>query len=73
MLGKLYVCYLKDKVCLFNLKGEKFKGGENYELLKIFFIFILFLENDRFERYLGICFKCLLIFIVLCIRYWVYI
>lgn len=42
LLGKLYVCYLKDKVCLFNLKGEKFKGGENYELLKIFFIFFIF-------------------------------
>lgn len=42
LLGKLYVCYLKDKVCLFNLKGEKFKGGENYELLKIFFICFIF-------------------------------
>lgn len=27
LLGKLYVCYLKDKVCLLNLKGEKSKGG----------------------------------------------
>lgn len=34
LLGKLYVCYLKDKVCLLNLKGEKSKGGENHESLK---------------------------------------
>lgn len=27
LLGKLYVCYFKDKVCLLNLKGEKSKGG----------------------------------------------
>lgn len=69
LLGKLYVCYLKDKVCLLNLKGEKSKGGENHESLKTPLTLILFSENDRFERYLGTCFKCPPIPTASCIRH----
>lgn len=57
LFGKLYVCYLKDKVCLLNLKGEKSKGGENHESLKTpltFFIFRKWLDlKDIWEHALS--------------------